>query len=733
MVSEYADDDLLIFVDKPVPPSVEDGPAWKILIVDDEPDVHQVTQVALRGIVIEDRRLEFVHAYSATEARSQLLNHPDLAVVLLDVVMEAEDAGLKLIRYIREDLGNKAIRVILRTGQPGFAPELETIRTYDINDYKTKSELTQVRLFTSLTVAIRSYWQIHQLEAGRQGLELIVAASSELSKPRGIQRFAEGVVTQLCALLGIGEEGLVCAAAEASASIPYILAAAGRYSEWIGQPLESIPDEYVRRELRLSIAERQHRFGEATCLFFNVPGDYSLAAYVEVNHRLNEVDRNLLEVFCSNISIAFENTQLYQRISNLAFEDSLLKLPNRNSFLVRIDLRNEDADRLALVDIDSFAEINSILDQDFGDAVLTAVANRLRDTFESRVDVARIGNDVFGILGPAAAVSEQRISDVFDEPFRLGNESLRLSATTGFVKLTKDSLKAVELLRNAGVALKQAKNFNRGKAAFFEKAHEVAARERMAMLNRLRLAFSAERLFLVYQPFIDLASGQVIGAEALLRWKTEGGDFVPPDRFIPLAEQSGLMVPIGDWITRTALQYLKHVVDLGFTDFRMAINVSHAQFREPDFVEKLLAAIGDYGVQPINVEIELTESVAIDNIDLINEKLSVIQAAGITVAIDDFGTGFSSLSILRQLHVNRLKIDRSFVSGDDSESDDFSIAEMILKLASQLELETIAEGIETQGQLEKMRSMGCDDGQGYLFSKPLSGESFDEFLQGKLN
>ena len=724
MASTNTENDLLTFVDKSEAHAYQSSKVWRILVVDDEPDVHHVTKIALKGLTIEGRRLEFVHAYSAEEARTILAQNCDLAVILLDVVMETEDSGLQLARFIRDDLANHTIRIVLRTGQPGYAPELDTIRAYDINDYKTKSELTRVRLYTSLTVAIRSYWQIHQLEANRKGLELIVAACSELSKSKGLGRFAEGIVTQLCALLGISEEGLVCAVAEMENSGPYVLAAAGRYSNWIGKSLTDIPDERIRQELNCSIIERNHRFGDTTCLFLNVHGAYSLAIYVEVNHHLSEVDRNLLEVFCSNIAVAFENTQLYQRISNLAFEDQLLSLPNRNKFLELIERRDGEFNRLALVDIDSFSDINSTLDQDFGDAVLSAVANRLREILGPKVVIARIGNDVFGVLGPQGVVTEQRITDVFDTPFGVGSEHIRLSATTGFVMLSTDSSTALELLKNAGVALKQAKNFNRGKSVFFEKIYAVAARERMDMLSRLRLAFSAERLFLHYQPFVDLTNNKIVGAEALLRWKTESGEFVPPDRFIPLAEQSGLMVPIGEWIMRSALQFLRRLIDSGHHELRMAINVSHTQFREPEFVEKLLVAIKEYGVNPANVEIELTESVAIDNIDLIKEKLSAMQAAGIAIAIDDFGTGFSSLSVVRQLNVDRLKIDRSFVSGDDSLRGDYSIAEMVLNLAAQLGVATIAEGIETEEQAQMLRSMGCGDGQGYLFSKPISGDQF---------
>jgi len=723
------DDDLLSFSDEPDTSPTTGIPAWQILIVDDEPDVHQATLLALKGITIEGRPLAFVHAYSAAEARRCLTENTDLAVVLLDVVMESDDAGLRLIRFIRLDLGNKALRVILRTGQPGYAPEIDTIRSFDINDYKTKSELTRVRLFTSLTVAIRSYWQIHQLEAGRRGLELIVAASAELSKPRGLRRFAEGVVTQLCALLGVREEGVVCAASDIPGATPYILAAAGRFSDWIGEPLANIPDARVRQELIKSLATRSHHFGETTSLFFSVPGDQLLAAFVEVSYTLSDLDRNLLGVFCSNIAVAFENTQLYQRISALAYEDPLLNLPNRNSFLARIDQRPDDRNTLALVDIDGFADINSILDQDFGDAVLRVVADRLSHAFTSAVVVARIGSDVFGILGSNTEVNEKRVAEIFSTPFSVFDESFRLSVTTGLVRLEDTTLKGVELLKNAGVALKQAKSFNRGKALYFEAAHATAARERMQMLSRLRLAFSAERLFLVYQPFVDLASGRIIGAEALLRWRTEQGEFIPPDRFIPLAEQSGLMVPIGDWVARSAFQFLKRLVDLGYDDFRMAINVSHVQFREPDFVDKLVTTISDHGVKPANIEIELTESVAIDNIEMIEQKLAAVRAVGVVIAIDDFGTGYSSLNILRQLNVDRLKIDRSFISGEDSQRDDFSIAGLVLQLASQLGLETIAEGIETEAQRDKLLSMGCRDGQGHLFSQPLPAEQFEIFLR----
>ena len=583
-------------------------------------------------------------------------------------------------------------------------------------------------MFTSLTVAIRSYWQIHCLEANRRGLELIVAASTELSRPRGLIRFAEGVVTQLCALLGVAEEGIVCAAGGTASSEPYILAAAGCYSEWIGVTLPGVSDGRVRTALEKTLRERSHNFGEATCLYFSVSEGMSMAAFVDVRHALSELDHNLLEVFCGNIAVAFENTHLLQRISELAYEDSLLKMPNRNRFLAHIDQRQSTSDRLALVDLDGFADINSVLDQDFGDAVLQAVAYRLRHAFPEDVHIARIGSDVFGLLGSQTEVNPGTIEAVFSTPFEVGAESFRLSATSGLVRLGDTAQKAVELLKNAGVALKQAKSFNRGKSLYFEAALAKAARERMHMLSQLRLAFSIERLFLVYQPFIDLASGRIVGAEALLRWRREDGTFVPPDQFIPLAEQSGLMVPIGEWVTRSALSFLKQIVDRGHQDFRIAVNVSHVQFREPDYVRRLTDLVRDIGVSTQHIEIELTETVAIDNVELIEQKLAEIHELGISISIDDFGVGYSSLNILRQLNVDRLKIDRAFISGKDGNNKDYTIASMVIQLAGQLGLETIAEGIETMAQRDHLTNLGCRDGQGYLFARPMTSDEFMAFL-----
>lgn len=707
---------------------------WRILLVDDEPDVHAATRLALKGLQIEGRDLAFTQAHSAAEAVALLAKDDDFAVAVIDVVMESDAAGLGLVRHIREVLANRAMRIILRTGQPGYAPEIDTISAYDINDYKTKSELTRVRLFTSITIAIRSYAQIQQLEAGRRGLEQILAATAELGKPAGLNRFAAGVVTQLCALLSVQEEGLVCAATEGPDSSPYILAAAGEFAPWIGLPLASVPAPRVRACLEKALRDGHHCFESGASLFFRGTRKQALAAFVDLPRPLSGIEHGLLRIFCSNISVAFENLQLYQAINELAYGDALVKLPNRNALLASIEAREAVQNTIALVDLDGFSDINSILDDGFGDRVLSAVALRLRAGFSGAVCVARIGGDLFGLHGSAEEVVPERIDRIFAEPFEFEDgEPLRLSATCGLVRLdeAEQVLPAVEVLRNAGAALKQAKHFQRGKAVYYKKELADAARERMHLLSRLRAAFSSDRLFLYYQPFVNLQDGRIVGAECLLRWRTDGGGFVPPDRFVPLAEQSGLMVAIGEWVVRTALRWRASLNGLVAEDFRVGINVSHVQFSEPDFVPMLLAALEGYGVAGHQIELELTESVAVENIELITAKLNELHRLGISVAMDDFGTGYSSLSILQRLHIDRLKIDRSFVSGPQASFEPYGIARTVIALAGQLRLHTIAEGIETEEQRVALLAAGCGEGQGYLFSPPLDDAAFRRYLAGQ--
>ncbi|MBI5257593.1 MAG: EAL domain-containing protein [Burkholderiales bacterium] len=716
-----------------------DGAAlhWKVLIVDDDEDVHQATELALRGVAIEGRALQFLHAHSAAEALALMRAQADIAVALLDVVMEAEDAGLRLVRQLREDLGRRALRVVLRTGQPGYAPEIETIRSYDINDYKTKSELTRVRLYTSLTAAIRSYRQIVTLEQTRDGLEIIVSASHQLGRQRGLQRFAEGLVTQLSALLGVQPEGLVCAHAPVDPyDTPRIIAAAGRFRELIHRPLEDLASAPVRETLARCLDARHHQLEPALCLYFSAPSGRGIAAYVDAAARVEPLDQRLLEVFSASMSVAFENVLLYGQLVDYAYQDQLLRMPNRNRFVELITERQRAPEgvALALLDIDDFAAINDTLGHVVGDQVLRAAAQRLQQVLGPEVVLARIGGDTFGLLGPEAAVNPQLVETAFAEVVEAQGERMRISATMGLVRLQADSPPGAELIKDAHLALKQAKQIRRGSSCYFSERMGVDARERMRLLRSLRGAFDERRLYVAYQPQVDLGTGRVVGAEALIRWRRDDGSFVPPDRFIPLAERSGLIVAIGEFVLRTACHALHRLHRSGYPGLRMSVNVSKVQFTDPDFLPSVVRALQDARVEPQALELEITESVASEDLNFILRVLAELRRMGVALAIDDFGTGYSSLSVLRQLGAQRLKIDRAFVNelgAVDAERGDAgqgSIARMVVDLGRSLGLETVGEGVETLAQRELLTAMGCHIGQGFLFAHPMPADELADWL-----
>jgi diguanylate cyclase len=729
------DDDLLELLDEPEHAEPDHRPQdrpWRILIVDDDGDVHKATELAMQGLTVEGQPLVFLHASSAAQARQLLASEDDLAVVLLDVVMESEDAGLQLVRHIRDELRLYALRIVLRTGQPGYAPEIETVQAYDINDYKTKSELTRTRLYTVLTAAVRSYRQICALEANRRGLEMIVESSTSLSRMRGLSRFAEGVVTQLCALLGILPEGLVCAQVSGDQGDEVrIVAAAGQYSGLIDRPLAQVKIAAVRERLERCLRERRNIYDDGTVLYFGMGEGRAMAALVDVGRELDELDQQLLKAFCSNIAVGFENVVLYSQLLDQAYNDPLLRLPNRNRFVELLDknLKDPQGVTLALIDIDDFSDINDAFGHHFGDQVLQAVVHRMSEMLGLNTAMARVGADTFGVLGEHAKVCPETVSGVFAEPFVVAGERLQLSATTGLVRLGESKAVGSELLLDAQIALKRAKQQQRGSSQYFSAAMGSDARERFKLLKGLRTGFEENQLFVVYQPQVDIETRRVIGAEALLRWRTAEGRFIPPDQFIPLAEQSGLIIPIGEFVMRTACAQLKKMQALGHGGFRMAVNISMAQFRHPGFLDMLARALHDTAVSGQSIELEITESMAMEDADLVLRVLADIKQLGFSVAIDDFGTGFSSLSQLRQLQVDRLKIDRAFVQEAQSSSAGSTIAQMVINLGRGLGLTVIAEGIETEEQRQYLIELGCHEGQGWLFARPMPAEQLETWMR----
>ena len=711
---------------------------WRILIVDDDPDVHSATMFALGNLEIQKRKLSFLHAYSGLEAKGILANETDIAVILLDVVMEHEGAGLSLVNYVRNDLNLKDVRIILRTGQPGYAPEMDAIRDFDINDYKTKSELTRTKLFTAVTTAIRSYEQICSISANRRGLEMVIRASTELMSIKGLQNFSNAILQQVNSLLDRKIEGFVCIPRQNKVSPTdldeqFIIAATAAYASCIEYPVSKVPNQASLHFFKRSTQARHNLYeNDKAILHFENIDHQNLSVCIESSSHISELDKRLLDVFCSNISVGLNNVMLASRLHRFAYFDQLTGLANRLKLLLNVQesmqSSNKENNVLSLIDIDHFAETNDALGHQFGDLLLCAVAQRLLERFGSSCHLARVGSDTFALFGDEKIVSPEIILDLFTQAFDVDNHKVQLSATIGLVKLDNYEGDSSDALKDTNIALKRAKTHQRSGYSYFTRSMGVEIRNRVHMMHELRIAIEQNHLFLVYQPQIDMRSGLAIGAEALIRWKTPDGQFIPPDQFIPIAEYSGLIVEIGENVLRCACFELVRLRELGFTDFQMAVNVSQAQFSHPLFMTSLRRALDDSNAPAHCLELEITESMAMTDPEMLIKILQQIKQLGVQISIDDFGTGFSSLSHLQKLNVDKLKIDRAFVNEITADNTEGSIAKMIVQLSQSLNIKIIAEGVETQEQASTLQTFGCHFAQGYFYAKPINQQDFSNWL-----
>ncbi|WP_224798143.1 bifunctional diguanylate cyclase/phosphodiesterase [Idiomarina abyssalis] len=709
---------------------------WKILIVDDDQEIHAVTKMALADVVICGRQLEFHHAYSGNEALDRLVEHDDIAMVLLDVVMETDNAGLKVAQAIREQLGNDEIRIVLRTGQPGYAPEESVVKNYDINDYKTKTELTRSRLLTTVFSAVRSYQQLCTINENRRGLRKIIHSASNLMEKHSIVNFSEGVVTQIASLLGLSAEGIVGARAPHKDNEILVLGAAGHFADSINKSLSTLNSSEIEKSVRQCLNEQRHIHTEDATVFFIDGQVHQAAAYIETKNIVAEYDQELLEVFLANIAVGFENANLFEELQTAAYLDPLTGIPNRAEFTRSLQALSEKPDKdkmVAVIDIDHFSDVNDGLGQDVGNLLLRSVALRLTDQLGSNVFVSRIAADVFGIFGPTDIVTPNAFNELFSLPFRAGEHYIPLRVTCGFASgANPERVNGKGLLKQVYIALKNAKNNSFDRYNYYQPSMEQDTQRRLHLVRRLRADFANRKLEVWYQPQVELTTQKVIGVEALLRWPQSDGSFISPAEFIPLAEYSGLIVEIGSWVIEEACRQINAFDEIGLPQLRVAVNVSVPQFRKRDFPELVEKQIEQWGINPERIELEITESIVMEDPDLVADILRRLKQQGIKVAIDDFGVGFSSLSYLQKLPLDRIKIDKTFVNNSDQASGQI-IIETIVDMAGRLGLNVLAEGIEEQSQLDYFLGLECAEGQGYFFAKPMPADQLISLLQKQMS
>ncbi len=444
----------------------------------------------------------------------------------------------------------------------------------------------------------------------------------------------------------------------------------------------------------------------------------------------------------SQIGQFMARRQAEERVLRLAHYDELTGLPNRNMFNQQLTRalaqarRNDKALAIMFIDLDRFKNINDTLGHEAGDRVLKEIAGRLRGCLREVDTVGRLGGDEFVVLieevpqSAQVAVVAQKILAAVAKPFLLDAQEFHISASIGISTYPADSKDMQSLLKNADISMYRAKEQGKNNYQFYSAQMNVHTHARLAMESDLRCALQGQEFLLHYQPKVDIRSGRIAGVEALVRWQQPAKGLIPPAQFIPLAEETGLIVPIGEWVLNAACAQNKSWQDQGLLPLRMAVNLSARQFSQENLVQDVARILGETGMAPAALELEITESMVMSNPQDAVRLLGKLKDLGIYLSIDDFGTGYSSLSYLKRFPIDSVKIDGSFVRDLPGDADDAAITEAIIAMAHSLKLKVIAESVETEEQLRFLRKHGCDEMQGYFFSKPVPASELLRLLQG---
>lgn len=428
------------------------------------------------------------------------------------------------------------------------------------------------------------------------------------------------------------------------------------------------------------------------------------------------------------------------RIRELADYDVLTGLPNRRLLRERFEQLLAAAERenteiaVIFLDLDHFKRVNDSLGHSVGDELLCEVARRL-DSVVRRIDtLARLGGDEFifampGFHTAAAAEVAHRLIEVFGRPFEIAGHELTVTPSLGISIYPHDGLDLEVLLKNADTAMYRAKEIGRNTFQFYASEMNTSTLDRLLMESNLRRALLQQEFILHYQPLVSLESGLIIGVEALIRWQHPELGLIMPDRFIHVAEETGLINPIGDWVLCEACRQAQAWSESGLPPLVMAVNVAPVQFRQSGFVEVVAGALAASGLDAARLELELTERTVMHDADINLGTLSALHRMGVELSLDDFGTGYSSLAYLKRFPVGKLKIDRSFVHDLETDPDDWAIASTIVSMGRSLRLTVLAEGVETSEQLAQLRKMGCDMAQGYHFSRPILAAGIADMLR----
>ncbi len=727
-------------------------PAATILIIDDVP--------ANLGVAVEYLESHGYRVVIAQEGEEGLQRaafvEPD--IILLDVMLPGEN-GFEICRRLKADTKTQDIPVIFMTALSGEGAKLAGFEAggvdYLVKPLRVGEVLARIDMHLKLSRMRRQLQaQNASLQIHRQELESLVAErtaqllasnrllEAEIDERKKAQQALQERERQYRTLAEHTPDTIVrydrqCRRVYAN---PKLVEELGGNLERI---LHHTPSEYPGGPLvdaYQACIERVFAEGRPMNyeLAWQAVGDRQVVSDIRLTPEI-DADGSVVSVLAVGRDIS-EIDQYRRSIHRLAFYDNLTDLPNRTLLADRIRQTIADASlrgyrfALMLLDLDRFKEINDTLGHGMGDQLLCAVAERLSQCVRTYDMVARLGGDEFAILMPQLRDGEDigdqaaKIVKAFELPFSVFGREMFISASLGIALYPHDSSDIDALFRCSDSAMYHAKQLGRNNFQFYNKELTVRSSERLALEAALRHARVKGELELYYQPQVELASGRVMGAEALLRWNHGDGDLVTPETFISVAEESGLIVGIGEWVLETACRTAVRWNNGREEPFKMAVNLSTRQFQQHDLLATVKRLLLETGCKPQWLKLEITESLLLKDSREILEVLNAFDEMGLALSIDDFGTGYSALSYLNRFPVSQIKIDQSFVRDIPRAQDKSELVKAMISIAQALNLELIAEGVETQEQADYLKRHACQAGQGYLFGKPMPCEVFESWL-----
>ncbi|PLX94201.1 MAG: hypothetical protein C0619_03355 [Desulfuromonas sp.] len=698
-------------------------------------DLDEIVQVVLVYTDITERRQIELDLHETEDRLKTIFDSVQAGIVLVDpqkhLIVDANNVALKLAGMSRDEMIGANCREAICLSQTGLCPITDMGKTIDNRECELRHAQGESRSILKTVTEVT-------IKGERMLLESFIDISARKKAEQAL-RDSEGRFRSLYEQAPLAYQSLDEQACFREVNQAFLDMFGYRREEVLGRRF----DDFMAPESAANFKDVFPHFvtdGSVDGAEFEMIGKDGSPLTVAVTGRIGTDSRGLFKRTHCILNNITEQKQAEQRIQQLAYYDALTSLPNRALLQDRLNQVLAQAGRdgrqagIMFLDLDRFKRINDTLGHVVGDQLLKIVAARLSQCIRKTDTVARLGGDEFVILLSSVnriqdvTTIARKVLEVLSDPVNLNGQEVFGSGSIGIALYPIDGTDESTLLRNADTAMYVAKERGRNTYQFYSEEMNMQAVERLTLETHLRRAFKLNEFTLFYQPQLDLETGRMTGMEALLRWNHPERGMISPATFIPLAEESGLIVPLGEWVLRTACAQAKAWQDEGFPVMRLGVNLSARQFQQPDLVAKVEEILLETGLAADCLELELTESAIMESPTEAILTLTDLRVRGVHLAIDDFGTGYSSLSYLKNFPIDRIKIAQDFVRDIPKDLDDAAIVEAVIAMARSLRLRVIAEGVETMEQMEFLKVRSCNEMQGYYFSKPLPPEELTKMM-----